>query len=203
MAVHELARQCGLRVPEAKLETFSGTGSTFLVKRFDRAGRHRVHFASAMTLLGKTDGASGTDGSSYLDIADFIRAHGASPGEDLPELWRRIVFGMAVSNTDDHLRNHGFLLSKKGWILSPLYDVNPSIYGNALSLNVTETDNSIDFELAVETAPFYGITHSDAKAAVEEISRIVGGSWRKAARECGLSRGAVEYMEPAFDMAFK
>ncbi len=123
--VHDLARLCGLDVPESKLETFSKTGSTFLVKRFDRNGSRRIHFASAMTLLGKTDGASAADGSSYLDLAAFIRANGASPRQDLVELWKRIVFSMAVSNTDDHLRNHGFLLTPTGWRLAPLYDVNP------------------------------------------------------------------------------
>ena len=101
------------------METFSKTGSTFLVKRFDRNGSRRIHFASAMTLLGKTDGASAADGSSYLDLAAFIRANGASPRQDLAELWKRIVFSMAVSNTDDHLRNHGFLLTPTGWRLAP------------------------------------------------------------------------------------
>ena len=118
--VHDLARLCGLNVPESRLETFSKTGSTFLVKRFDRDGRRRIHFASAMTLLGKTDGASAADGSSYLDLAAFIRANGAAPRQDLAELWKRIVFSMAVSNTDDHLRNHGFLLTLTGWRLAPL-----------------------------------------------------------------------------------
>ena len=99
--VHDLARLCGLDVPESKLETFSKTGSTFLVKRFDREGSRRIHFASAMTLLGKTDGASAADESSYLDLAAFIRSNGASPRQDLAELWKRVVFSMAVSNTDD------------------------------------------------------------------------------------------------------
>lgn len=103
MVVHELAKMCGLNVPEAKLEKFSKTGSTFLVKRFDRDGEQRIHFSSAMTMLGKKDGAGSIDGSSYLEIASFLRANGAKAKEDLAELWRRIVFSMAVSNTDDHL----------------------------------------------------------------------------------------------------
>lgn len=132
MVTHDLAAMCGLDVPEAKIETFSKTGSTFLVKRFDRNNEKRIHFSSAMTLLGKTDGASGTDSSGYSDIADFIKANGSSPKADLAELWKRIVFNMAVSNTDDHLRNHAFILTKNGWKLSPLYDVNPNIYGDQL-----------------------------------------------------------------------
>lgn len=106
MVVHDLAVMCGLDVPEAKLEHFSKNGSTFLVKRFDRQGKRRIHFASTLTLLGKNDGASAADGSSYLDIVSLIRKYGATPKRDLLELWKRIVFNMAVSNTDDHLRNH-------------------------------------------------------------------------------------------------
>lgn len=157
MVAHDLAALCGLNVPEAKLERFSKLGSTFLIKRFDRKGKQRVHFASAMTLLGQIDGASAADGMSYLDIAAFIKANGAKPKEDLLELWRRIVFNMTVSNTDDHLRNHAFMLTKMGWILSPLYDVNPVPYGDELSLNVNENDNRISIELAIETAPRLGI----------------------------------------------
>ena len=110
MVVHDLAVMCNLNVPEAKLENFSKNGSTFLIKRFDREGDKRIHFASAMNLLGKTDGANATEGSSYMEIASIITAYSATPQKDLGELWRRIVFNMAVSNTDDHLRNHGFLL---------------------------------------------------------------------------------------------
>lgn len=200
MVVHDLAKKCGLNVPEAKLETFSKSGSTFLVKRFDRDREKRIHFASSMTLLGKTDGASGGDGTSYLDIAAFIRSNGASPKEDLKELWKRIVFNMAVSNTDDHLRNHGFILTEKGWRLSPLYDVNPCIYGNSLSLNVSGEDGTIDFGLAIETSEFYGIKKKEAEKTISEIQKTVKDNWQSIAREYELSRGAVEYMRPAFEM---
>lgn len=199
MVVHELAKKCGLNVPDAKLETFSRSGSTFLVKRFDRNGEKRIHFASAMTLLGKTDGASGVDGTGYLDIASYIREHGALPNEDLTELWKRIVFNMAVSNTDDHLRNHGFVLSEKGWRLSPLYDVNPCIYGDSLSLNVSEQDSTIDYGLAVETAEFYGLKKKEAEKIIRKIREIVKENWQSEAQAQGLSRGAVEYMRPAFE----
>ena len=141
MVVHDLAVLCQFNVPEAKLENFSKIGSTFLTKRFDRVGNKRIHFVSAMTLLGKNDGANAADGSSYLDIASLIRQNSETPKKDLFELWRRIVFNMAVSNTDDHLRNHGFLMGKEGWRLSPLYDVNPNIYGDTLSLNVDLDSN--------------------------------------------------------------
>ncbi|MCQ2511692.1 MAG: type II toxin-antitoxin system HipA family toxin, partial [Lachnospiraceae bacterium] len=194
MVAHDLAALCGLNVPEAKLEKFSPLGSTFLIKRFDRMGSKRVHFASAMTLLGKTDGASAADGSSYLDIAAFIKSYGAQPKKDLVELWKRIVFNMAVTNTDDHLRNHAFILTDKGWILSPLYDVNPVPYGDELSLNVDEEDNSISIDLAVQTAVRFGISESDAEAQAEEILKIVRDNWEKTAAGYGLTRRQIEEM---------
>ncbi|MDO4327055.1 MAG: HipA domain-containing protein [bacterium] len=202
MVVHDLAKMCGLDVPEAKLETFSKNGSTFLVKRFDRDGDRRIHFASAMTLLGKTDGASGDDGSSYLELASFIKANGAEPKRDLKELWKRIVFNMAVSNTDDHLRNHGFILTKIGWRLSPLYDVNPIPYGNNLSLNVSIDDNSISLELVMSVAKYFGINKSDAGEISGKIIKIVRDNWKLIAGKYGLTRSACEYMRPAFDMEY-
>ncbi len=198
---HDLAALCNLYVPEAKLEKFSKLGSTFLIKRFDRAGKKRIHFASAMTLLGKTDGASAADGSSYLDIAAFIKANGARPKEDLVELWKRIVFNMAVSNTDDHLRNHAFLLSDVGWILSPLYDVNPVPYGDELSLNVNENDNRISTDLAIEAAPRFGIKEVEAVKYITEILSTVDNNWEKLACNYGLSRRQIEDMRPAFSLA--
>ena len=203
MVAHDLAALCGLNVPEAKLEKFSPLGSTFLIKRFDRMGSKRVHFASAMTLLGKTDGASAADGSSYLDIAAFIKSYGAQPKKDLGELWKRIVFNMAVTNTDDHLRNHAFILTDKGWILSPLYDVNPVPYGDELSLNVDEEDNSISIDLAVQTAVRFGISESDAEAQAEEILKIVRDNWEKTAARYGLTRRQIEEMRPAFSACYE
>ena len=195
MVVHDLAMRCGLNVPEAKLERFSNAGSTFIVKRFDRAGNRRIHFSSAMTLLGKTDGISD---ASYLDITSFIKSNGSSPQKDLRELWKRIVFNMAVSNTDDHLRNHGFLLSYNGWTLSPLYDVNPNIYGDSLSLQVSSNDSSIDFNLAIETAEYYDIDHTEAKIITNEIQNTVLNNWNTLAVEYGLSRSSIIRMKPAF-----
>ena len=203
MVAHDMAALCGLNVPEAKLEKFSTLGSTFLIKRFDRIGSKRVHFASVMTLLGKTDGASADDGSSYLDIVAFIKSYGAQPKNDLIELWKRIVFNMAVTNTDDHLRNHAFILTDKGWILSPLYDVNPVPYGDELSLNVDAEDNSISIELAVQTAVRFGISKSDAEIYVENILKIVRDNWEKLAIEYGLTRRQIEEMRPAFSVCYE
>lgn len=203
MVVHDLAVMCGLNVPSALIENFSKTGSTFLVKRFDRSGKKRIHFASAMTLLGKSDGASGADGTSYLDIVSFIRKNGATPKMDLLELWKRIVFNMAVSNTDDHLRNHGFILTNDGWHLSPLYDVNPNSDGDVLSLNVDEHNNLIDFDLALEVAPMFGIAEKEAKGSLQEIKTVVEDNWRILAKKYTITRGEIERMASAFDMKFK
>lgn len=203
MVAHDLAALCGLNVPEATLEKFSSLGSTFLVKRFDRIGKKRVHFASAMTLLGKTDGASAADGSSYLDIAAFIKSYGAQPRKDLLELWKRIVFNMAITNTDDHLRNHAFILTSNGWALSPLYDVNPAPYGDELSLNVDEYDNSINIDLAIQTAVRFGINEFDAENYAKEISEVVRENWTQLAAEYGLTRRQIEEMKPAFSACYE
>lgn len=200
MVVHELAAECGLNVPEAKLESFHDRRGTFLVKRFDRDGNQRIHFSSAMNLLGQTDGAVD---AGYLDIASFIRSYGASPREDLAELWKRVVFSIAVSNTDDHLRNHGFLLTDSGWKLSPMYDVNPSIYGNLLSLAISREDATMDFDLAIDSAKYYDITSEKARSIVKEIKAVVSEKWKTIAKQCGLDRSAIVRMEPAFAMECK
>lgn len=200
MVVHDLAVLCGLNVPEAKTEKFSKLGTTFLVKRFDRIGEQRIHFSSAMTMLGKKDGANATDGSSYLEIVSFLKANGAKPKRDLQELWKRIVFSMAVSNTDDHFRNHGFVLSDMGWELSPLYDVNPDIYGEYLSLNVDADNSSIDFDLTIDAASYYGIGEKQATEEVEKIKTIVRENWKSLAKKYGISHSEIERMSPAFEI---
>ena len=201
--VHDLAKLCGLNVPESKVEKFSKDGSTFLVKRFDRDGEKRIHFASAMTMLGKNDGASSDDGSSYVDIVDFIRAYGSSPKDDLIELFKRIIFSMAVSNTDDYLRNHGFILNDKGWNLSPLYDVNPVPYGDVLSLNIDSYDNSISIDLAISSACYYDINECDAEAYADEILTMVKNNWEQLAKKYGINRDQIEEMRPAFSVCYE
>ena len=151
-----------------------------------------------MTLLGKTDGASGQDGSSYLDLMSFIRSNGAMPQKDLLELWKRIVFNMAVSNTDDHLRNHGFVLTEDGWRLSPMYDVNPVPYGDQLSLNVSEDDATISMELALDVASLFGLEGKDASRISENICSVVRDNWIRLATQYGLGRSEIELMRPAF-----
>lgn len=195
---HELAKACGLNVPESKLARFSDAGSTYLVKRFDRAGMRRIHFASAMSLPGKTDGSS--DGRC-LDLAAFITGAGASPGEDLIELWKRIVFSMAVFSTDDPLRNYGFLLTGKGWRLLPMYDVSPVPYGETLSLNDSLDDPRIDLDLAFEVASFFGLAQQEAACEAQGILRTIGYQWKDIATACGMNREAQNEMAQAFALS--
>ena len=154
-------------------------------------------------MLGKTDGAGAGDRTGYLDMVSFIKSNGASPKEDLIELWRRVVFNMAVSNTDDHLRNHGFLLTRNGWRLSPLYDVNPVEEGDELALNVSETDNRISIDLAIETAHYYGIKGTDARRMADEILVTVRDNWERVAKQCGLGRADIEDKRPAFGVCYE
>ena len=135
--------------------------------------------------------------------ASIIKANGAAPKKDLIELWKRIVFNMAVSNTDDHMRNHGFILKADGWHLSPLYDVNPVPEGDELSLCVNEDDATISLDLALEIAPYCEISTKDAAAMAADVLKTVRENWNRLATECGLSRSAQEYMRPAFSLALE
>lgn len=196
--LHDLARLAGLDIPESRLERFSDHGSTFLVKRFDRTGaQDRIHFASEMTMLGKTDGSSAADGSSYLELVAWIRRNTADPTIDLEELWRRIAFSIAVSNTDDHLRNHGFIFSDSGWSLSPMYDINPDPQGRGLSLNISETDNSLDFNLVLEQAQFFRVSSEKALSYLRKLNEVLENLVPIAA-SYGLQRREVQAMNHAF-----
>ena len=198
MVTHELAALCGLNVPEAKCERFSKNGSTFLVKRFDRTpGNKRIHFISAMTALGKIDGNNAQDGTSYLDIVQCIQQQGSKPKEDLLELWKRIVFSIAVTNTDDHLRNHGFLFDKKGLRLSPMYDVNPNPDGVGLSLNIDDMDNSLSFDVAIEAAKYFDIKKDEASKIADDIKQNIR-QWNAVAEKVGISRSNMIRMENCF-----
>ena len=196
-----LAKASGISVADGYARTFSTKWSTFLVRRFDRtADQTRIHFASAMTLLGKMDGDGAQSGVSYLDIAKVISA-GANPDADLPQLWRRIAFNVCVSNADDHLRNHGFLLGKAGWVLSPAYDMNPVPYAKGLNLNISEHSNALDLDLVIEVAPYFRIkTKDEANRIVLEIAKEVS-TWRKVATSVGLGKSDQDRMAPAFRTA--
>ena len=182
----------------SRIQKFSGEYDTFLTKRFDRAETgERIHFASAMTLLGRKDGDSGETGVSYLDIVEFLIKNGAQVSQDLEQLWRRIVFNICVSNVDDHLRNHGFLLQKSGWVLSPAFDMNPSATGDGLLLNISEDDNAQSLDLAMNVTPFFRIKKDRAEQIISEVSRSVR-EWRSLAKQIGFSNHAIDRMQRAF-----
>lgn len=199
IVTHRLALKAGLEMAEAKAEIYSTKYHTFLTKRFDRtsAGK-RKHFASAMTLLGYTDGQ---DGASYLELADFIIQHGANVSSDLAQLWRRMALSIAVSNVDDHLRNHGFMWSKEGWILSPAYDINPVETGTGLHLNISDVDNTLDWDLLRETAPFFRIEAEQAEKIIADVKTAVQG-WEKEAKAIGIPKLERDLKANAFRMAF-
>jgi serine/threonine-protein kinase HipA len=151
-----------------------------------------------MTLLGHTDGDNHHAGASYLEIVEFLARQGAAPVSDFEELWRRIVFSIAVRNTDDHLRNHGFLLTDGGWLLSPAYDLNPDPTGTGLSLNISETDNALSFDLAMEVASYFRLKQPAAEAILREVKDAVG-TWKKHASNLGITRTEQEIMAAAFE----
>lgn len=198
MVLHQLAGQCGITVPESRLMRLSGRHHTYLTRRFDRTtDRQRIHFASAMNLLGYNNGTDHTDGISYLELAAFIIQHGARVKTDLEQLWRRILFNILVSNTDDHLRNHGFLLTPTGWRLSPAYDMNPNESGHGLTLNITDTANDLDIALAMEVAAHFKLKPPEATRILTEMTGTLR-QWRSLARKTGIGSGEIEMTRGAF-----
>ncbi len=199
--VYQLAQNVGIEIAQSEARNFSGDYDTFLTKRFDRtADGERIHFASSMTLLGKKDGDGGDTGVSYLDLADFLMKNGAQVDKDLEQLWRRIVFSVCVSNTDDHLRNHGFLLQEQGWVLSPAYDINPVAAGGGLSLNISREDNSLSLDLVRSIAPIF---RTNEKRMEEIIAEVVDAvcTWPIIAKKLNLPSREVNLMKNAFSVA--
>jgi serine/threonine-protein kinase HipA len=194
--VNVLGARAGIEVAASRCQKLGSKHHTFLTKRFDRRPRGRVHFASAMTLLERRDG----DPASYLELARVIAQRGAHPARDLEQLWRRIAFFTCVSNVDDHLRNHGFLLEADGWALAPAYDVNPTPDGNGLVLNISETDNAQDLELVRDVAASFRVKPRRAEAILGEVVAAVRG-WPAEARRLKLSRDDQDRMAPAFRLA--
>jgi serine/threonine-protein kinase HipA len=196
--VAALARRAGLLVADSRCQRFASERHTFLSRRFDRTrdGR-RLHFCSAMTLLERSDGE---EGASYLDLAEVIVRQGAHPDRDLEQLWRRIVFFVSVSNVDDHLRNHGFMLEPHGWSLSPAYDMNPAAQADGLTLNISETDNAQELALVREVAKYFRVSKPRADLIIDETLGVVRG-WRREAKAAGISRAEQERLAPAFRVA--
>ena len=202
MVTNALADACGLQVAPAQARKFASDYHCFMVRRFDRtaAGR-RLHFASAMTMTGRSDGDDAAAGVSYLELAEVIMSKGSQPNDDLRELWSRIVFNILVSNTDDHLRNHGFILVPgKGWRLSQAYDTNPVPHADGLKLNITDADNALDLELAKEVAEYFRLGLAEAAQTIADFQAIVS-QWRLVAEGIGLSLSEQNRMANAFRLA--
>lgn len=194
---YKLAIAAGISMSESRIEKVAGNYYTFFTRRFDRIGDERVHFASAMTMTGHNEEKLRDKRVSYLDLSMFIQDHGGSINEDLAELWRRIVFNIAISNTDDHLRNHGFIIENGAWRLSPAYDINPAIDREELALNIDESSGVLDFELALSVADYFRLTSKEAQSILSQVLDVVI-KWEKVAKQIGISRSEVELMQSAF-----
>ncbi|MDF7292486.1 type II toxin-antitoxin system HipA family toxin [Proteus mirabilis] len=198
MVCYELALAAGVDMFPSEIRQFSSGHHTFLTKRFDREGEKRLHFSSAMTQLQYYD-VEQSQGASYLEIAEFISNCGAQTEADLAQLWRRIVFNIAVSNTDDHLRNHGFLLTKNGWKLSPAYDLNPIVGKHGLHLNITDADNALDYQLAFDVKDFFRLSQTQATQIYDEVL-IAVKQWQTVAKQLGISRAEQAMKKSAFNV---
>jgi serine/threonine-protein kinase HipA len=194
-----LASKAGITTPLWRLEIVAGK-AVVLLRRFDRAGGTRIPFLSAMSMLGARD----NEPRSYMEFVDILRQHGGAPKEDMRELWRRIVFSILISNTDDHLRNHGFLWAgPAGWRLSPVYDVNPvpvDVKPRILTTTINLEDGTASMELAFEVANYFGLSAASAKNIAAEVAQAVTG-WPRVAKKLGIVRAEIDRMASAFEHA--
>ena len=188
-----LAKSAGINVPKWRLENILGK-NILIIKRFDRNGEERVPFLSAMSMLGASDNDRV---HSYTEIAEVLAQHGAQPDKDMEELWRRMVFGIAISNTDDHLRNHGFLYQETGWVLSPVYDLNPNSEKSNFMTSIDHTGAASTIELALNTTEEFRLSRKRAIEILEQVISAVSG-WEKTAGFIGLSEQEINNMRSAF-----
>ncbi len=195
-AAMALAEAAGVEVSPWRLQIVLKK-PVLMARRFDRREGRRIPYMSALTALDASD----NEQRSYLEIAEFLRREGSRVNEDLRQLWRRIVFNMLVSNTDDHLRNHGFLRDAKGWRLAPAYDLNPmpaDVKPRIHALAIDEIDGTASLETAFEIVPMFGMTEKDSRAIAAEVGTAVAG-WRDAAARFGITSDKIERMASAFD----
>lgn len=195
---HLLAKEAGVEAAETRAITAGEKYHTLLSKRFDRTtdGRRR-HFASAMTLLGLTDGCNAQTGNGYLDIVDFILQHCCNVEANLRQLYRRVAFSIAIGNSDDHFRNHGFLLTPKGWTLAPAYDLNPT-FNDHQSLLINATTNRSDLQLLLASSEEYMISKEEATRIIEEVKDGVS-QWRSMATRIGIAKREMDLFAQVFE----
>jgi serine/threonine-protein kinase HipA len=194
---YQLAIKAGVEMAPCRIEKIMGNYHTFFTKRFDRENGERIHFASAMTMTANNEDTIRNNPASYLDIAEFISNHGTNIEANLHQLWLRIIFNIAISNTDDHLRNHGFILTAAGWILSPAYDLNPSIEKDGLALNIDTDNNALDFELAKSVGEYFRLNEKQMKTIIKEVLEVTT-NWKTIAKKIGISRSEQDLMTKAF-----
>lgn len=198
---HIMARKAGLNVSNTRVIK-GEKHHIFLSRRFDRTENHRrIHFASALTLLGLTDGDNYSTGHGYLDIVDFIVRNGCNVEDNLKELFRRVAFNIIIGNSDDHFRNHGFLLTPKGWILSPAYDMNPTL-SEYQSILIDSTTNKSDLDLLLASSEQYLLPTKEAQEIIDTICRAFA-DWRDEARKLSISQRDVERFAPRLDKFLK
>ena len=197
---HLLARKAGIEVADTKVLKAIGPYHTLISRRFDRtADGGRIHFASAMTLLGLQDGNNAADGHGYLDLVDFIVQHCTAVESNLRELYRRVAFYICVGNSDDHFRNHGFLLTPKGWTLSPAYDINPTL-NPAQSLLITSVSNQAAFSQLRAAAEDYLLTRETADAILDEVQAALQ-DWPTLAAQIGIPRREIGQFADRWSLA--
>lgn len=185
-----LARECGINVPETELIRLAPGKSVFLSKRFDREKDRHIHFFSASSLLTGKD----TEKSSYLDITEFICSYGCHIKKNLKELYKRMVFSVFINNTDNHLKNHGFILNDDGFELSPAFDMNPSPGDNWFSLAVKEGTNMPEQTDLTELAPYFQIKKKEAAEIIAEHKEIIKRTFFRLAVSSGIKEKEYEKM---------
>ena len=199
---HLLAKEAGVIAAQTSVVDTGRKYHTFLSKRFDRsADGRRKHFASAMTLLGLTDGCDAKTGNGYLDIVDFILQNCCNVEDNLRQLYRRVAFNIAIGNSDDHFRNHGFLLTQKGWTLSPAYDMNPAL-NEYQALMINSSTNQANLNILLDSSKEYMIGRKEAEAIIDEVKSGVS-QWKPVANRLGISKREMAVYEQVYQRAFK
>jgi serine/threonine-protein kinase HipA len=196
--LYGMAADCGIHVSPASVKQFKGKYHTFCVQRFDRTGAGRRLFVSALTLLERNDG----EGGSYLELAEFLTQRGAQGGikHDLEQIFRRVVFNVAVGNTDDHLRNHGFIRETTGWRVAPAYDLNPNPARRTHALRLDDASDVPDLDLVLSTAELYGLNARSAGAIVGKIHSVTS-QWKARSRGAKFPAAEIAAVEEAFSLA--
>ena len=199
---HLLAKKAGINAASTQVISTSDKHHTLLSRRFDRTDDDkRIHFASAMTLLGLADGANASTENGYLDMVDFILQNCTEVNKNLQELYRRIAFNICIGNSDDHFRNHGFLLTSKGWTLSPAYDMNPTL-NEYQSLLISNSSNKADLAILLDACEDYMLPQDVATKIITEVT-IAVKDWKALATKLGIANSEMELFESTFSNRIK